>query len=156
MSFIFTNTSGYQQTIDRLKSQVAELVDETTPTPIQVFKTASILDYTFGTLSVVNPISTYPLFLITVGDEEPVQSHLASDISFICYMCFNDGNENYGEQVNQIFSKLKEIFNCDHSDYFVISGVIRSNTAPELFATNSNKKPFWCIQFTVTAKQLVY
>ncbi len=157
MSFIFTNVSGYQATIDRLKSQIAELVDETLPTPIQVFKTESILDYTFGTLSVVKSPTNYPLFLITEGAEDETQNNIpVSDISLDCFMCFNENDSEYGKQVNQIFSKLREIFKTHHSGFFKVSNIVRSNKPDALFATNSDKKPFWSISFTVTAKQQKY
>ena len=156
MSFIFTNDSGYQLTIDKLVSQVSELVDEST-TPERVFKDSSIIDYTFGTLNKVVGLANYPLFIMTNSDEGTEEESGSSSISSIdCYMCFNNADENFNKTINRIFSKLRKIFKDDHNGWFQVSNIIRSETAPSFLTSDAPIKPFWSIKFTVTAQQIIY
>lgn len=154
--FVFTTESGYQQTVDRLKSQVAELVDDTTPTAIRVFKDTSIYDYTFGR-NKVNAISNYPAFLITAGNEEPAENNIpASTVTFVCYMCFSSTGSTYGKTANEAFSKLRKILkSTPNNGFFKITSVPRDTKPPAGLTTTGNEN-FWSIQFDVTAKQVKY
>lgn len=150
--FVFTNASGYNEALEKLKTQVLSVTDDNS---LQVILPDSFFVYS-SNINEVSSQSNYPLFVIDESDElMKLESRQNSDIIFACYLCFND-NRSFETTYNQIISTFRKVFLEVYYNEFVITRAYRSSGMPTKVPGTGKHTPLWACRLDIVYNNVIY
>lgn len=152
-SYTFSNTSGYENALDQLKTQIKAITDDT---PTAIFTDNNIFDYT-PNMNIASSQGNYPLCILKIGPEEmKTESRQNSNLVIEMYHVFNNNDKDFGIIFNQIISTFRLEFLETYNNTFEMLSIDRDKVPNELSAELNKFKPFWAVKYTINYNNVKY
>ena len=150
--YVFSNTSGYNEAVSQLKTQITSIQDDNS---VQVIRDTSFFNYAINVASNdVKSQANFPLFVIASSNESRdgrdgrvIQN---STITFECYLVFMGVDKSSETMFNQFISKIVETFSSNYATEFVIENINRSNGVPPQLGGTDQYSKLWTCNLTIT------
>ncbi len=151
--YTFTNTSGYNFAVDRLKIQIKSITDDTAT---QIFTDDNIFDYT-PNVTITLSEANCPLCIFEIDNEEmKSNSHQNSDLVINCYIVFNNKDENFNIIFNQIISTIREKLSGTYVGEFKIENIDRNSVPSDLNQQINKFTPYYSAKFEIIYNNVKY
>lgn len=151
--YIFSNTSGYNFALDRLKTQIKSITDDVAT---QIFTDDNIFDYTSNITTAISE-ANMPFCIFEIDDElMKSDSNQNSDLVINFYIVFNNKDENFNIIFNQIISTIRTEFSDTFFGTFRIDNIERDSVPTDLNQKLNKYKPFYSAKFTTTYNSVKY
>lgn len=153
INYNFSINSGYNYAIDRLKTQIKAIADDT---PTAIYSDNNIFDYT-SLLTVAISQANFPLCILKVDNEEMrSDSRQNSNLVIEIYTIFNRQDKSFATTLNQIISTTRNVLAETYSNEFKILEIQRDALPSELNESLNTFKPIWAIKYTIEYNNVRY
>lgn len=153
--YVFSNTSGYNDALTKLKTQVTSIQDDNN---VQVIGNNSVFNYA-NNIASDNVLShaNFPLFIISSSNERRDRRTIQNSIiEFNCYLVFDNVKSGFETTFNQFISKLIETFDNTYPNEFIIENINRSSGAPPELGRHEKFSKLWTCNLTITRNNVKY